>query len=328
MLDKSQRVASLVETLAPLLGLNTEEITIAGRAALLCKADLATKMVVEMTSLQGSIGRHYALRSGESQAVAQAIFDHYLPRFSGDTLPQTRPGLVVGLADRLDTLAGLFAAGMAPTGARDPFALRRAALGMMQVLIANDLEFDVRLGLETAASQMPIATSGENMKACLAFVIERLRNLLQEQGGRYDVVDAVLAAQGSNPARAARAVRQLAGWVNRSDWNTILPAYARCVRITRDQLERFSVEPAALVEPAEADLYTALQAAEAIIRLPGSVDDLLNTFLPMIPVINRFFDVVLVMTEDARLRNNRLGLLQRISALADGIADLSKLEGF
>ena len=234
----------------------------------------------------------------------------------------------MGLADRLDTLAGLFAAGMAPTGARDPFALRRAALGMMQVLIANDLEFDVRLGLETAASRLPIATNGENMKACLAFVIERLRNLLQEQGGRYDVVDAVLAAQGSNPARAGRAVRQLAGWVNRSDWNTILPAYARCVRITRDQLERFSVEPAALVEPAEADLYTALQAAEAIIRLPGSVDDLLNTFLPMIPVINRFFDVVLVMTEDARLRNNRLGLLQRISALADGIADLSKLEGF
>jgi len=116
--------------------------------------------------------------------------------------------------------------------------------------------------------------------------------------------------------------------VTRSDWNTILPAYARCVRITRDQLERFSVEPTALVEPAEADLYTALQAAEAVQRLPGSVDDLLKTFLPMIPVINRFFDVVLVMTEDARLRNNRLGLLQRISALADGIADLSKLEGF
>ena len=222
------------------LGLNTEEITIAGRAALLCKADLATKMVVEMTSLQGSIGRHYALRSGESQAVAQAIFEHYLPRFSGDTLPQTRPGLAAGLADRLDTLAGLFAAGMAPTGARDPFALRRAALGMMQVLIVNDLDFDIRLGLETAASRLPIAINGENMKVCLAFVSERLRNLLQEQGGRYDVVDAVLAAQGNNPARVARAVRQLAGWVNRSDWYAILPAYARCVRITRDQLERFS----------------------------------------------------------------------------------------
>ena len=328
MLDKSRRVASLVETLAPLLGLTVEEMTSAGRAALLCKADLATKMVVDMTSLQGSLGRHYALRSGESQAVAQAIFDHYLPRFSGDSLPLTRPGLVVGLADRLDTLVGLFAAGMAPTGARDPFALRRTALGMVQLLIANDLDFDVRLGLVTAASQMPIAASEENMNACLAFAIERLRNLLQEQGGRYDVVEAVLTAQGKNPARAARAVRQLASWVSRSDWHAILPAYARCVRITRDQLERYSVEPDALAEPAEAELYTALQAAEAIQRLPGSVDDLLNTFLPMIPVINRFFDVVLVMTEDARLRNNRLGLLQRISELADGIADLSKLESF
>ena len=160
------------------------------------------------------------------------------------------------------------------------------------------------------------------------FIIERLRNLLLEQGNRYDAVDAVLAAQGENPARAAKAVKALAGWVAHLDWNSILPAFARCVRITRDFSETFMVEETRFIEKAERTLYTALLKAEATSRDPGSVDDFLNTFLPMIPAINNFFDQVLVMDEDARLRQNRLGLLQRIVALATGVADLSKLEGF
>jgi glycyl-tRNA synthetase len=328
MLDKSRRIAALVDDLASQVDLSAEEAPMARRAALLCKADLATKMVVEMTSLQGQMGRYYALRSGEPEGVALAIFEHYLPRYAGDLVPTARPGLVVGLADRLDSLAGLFAADLPPSGNKDPFAQRRAALGLVQNLIAWNLDFDLRAALIAAAAHLSIAASQESQSAVFEFIVERLRNVLLEQGRRYDTVNAVLAAQGHNPARAAQAVKAFETWVTRPDWSSILPAYARCVRITRDQAERYPVDPAAFIEQAERDLYAALSNAEATPRAPGSVDDFLNAFLPMIPSVNRFFDLVLVMAEDDRLRQNRLGLLQRISALADGVADLSKLEGF
>ncbi|MCX8025076.1 MAG: glycine--tRNA ligase subunit beta, partial [Thermanaerothrix sp.] len=282
----------------------------------------------EMTSLQGVMGRYYALQSGEPQAVAEAIFEAYLPRFAGDRYPETPAGLVLGLADRLDTLMGLFAVGLAPSGTKDPFALRRAALGLVQNLIHWNLDFDLRQGLEAAARGLPVAVSAEAKAECLDFIIGRLQSELLEGGYRYDVVAAVLAAQGHNPAAAARAVHELTQWVNRPDWNTILPAYARCVRITRDQRERYAIDPERLVEPAEKHLLSALLQAEVTSRRPGSVEDFFKVFLPMIPVINRFFDEVLVMADDPALRANRLGLLQRIVALADGVADFSKLEGF
>jgi glycyl-tRNA synthetase len=328
MLDKTHRLEPLVGDLASLAGLRPDEVATAFRAAGLCKADLATHMVVEMTSLQGVIGRYYALASGEPAAVALAIFEHYLPRYTGDQVPTARPGLVIGLADRLDTLVGLFAAGLAPSGNKDPFAQRRAALGLVQSLLAWDLDFDLRQALPAAAAYLPIPVSPDAQAAVLDFIVERLRNILLEQGARYDAVDAALFAQGANPAAAARAVNELAAWVARPDWHMILPAYARCVRITRDFKELFSVDPAAFSEPQEAELYQALLAAEAHPRRPGSAEDMWNAFLPMIPAINRFFDTVLVMAEDALLRRNRLGMLQRIAALASGVADFSRLEGF
>ena len=328
MLDKTHRIYHLVEDLSGMLGLTLEQSRVAVRAAELAKADLVTKMVVEMTSLQGVMGRVYALHFGEPEEVGTAIFEHYLPRFTGDVPPRTLPGLAVGLADRLDTLSGLFAAGLAPSGARDPFGQRRAALGLVSNLIAWDLNFDVRQALGMAADRLPIAASEESRRACLAFVGERLRHLLLERGYRYDVVEAVLAEQADNPAAAQRAVKELAAWVQRSDWNRILPAYARCVRITRDFQERFAVDPAVFEEPSEKELYAALQTAGAAGRQAGLVDDFLNAFLPLIPAINRFFDQVLVMVEVEAVRKNRLGLLQRVAALADGVADLSKLEGF
>jgi glycyl-tRNA synthetase len=191
------------------------------------------------------------------------------------------------------------------------------------------VDFDLRRAIQqVAVPTLPLSASSENQEACLQFIFERLRNLLLEQGGRFDVVDAVLAAQGHNPARAAQAVKALASWTARPDWNTILPAYARCVRITRELAERYPVTPSAFVESAETALYTALQAAEKASPRPGSVDDFFAIFLPLIPPINHYFEAVLVMDDDPTLRQNRLGLLQRIAALANGVADLSKLEGF
>jgi glycyl-tRNA synthetase len=328
MLDKSKRITALVEKLAPVFDLTGEDLKTAKRAATLCKADLVTHMVVEMTSLQGVMGRYYARFFGESEGVAQALYDQYLPRFAGDALPSNKIGLAIGVSDRLDSLCGLFAAGLAPTGTKDPFAQRRSALGLVQSLGAFDLDIDLREALKAAAAQYPFDIDQKSLDATLEFVVGRLKNSLTDQGFRYDVVDAVLAEQGFNPAGVYRAVKELTGWTSRADWATILPAFARCVRITRDQKQVFTVIPEVFAEQSEKELFNAVVAIEKNLPQRGSVDALFNAFVPAIPQVNRFFDEVLVMAEDARLRSNRLGLLQRISALAKGVVDLSCLEGF
>jgi glycyl-tRNA synthetase len=329
MLDKTHRIQRLVDALLPGFGLEAASAQAARRAAALCKADLVTKMVIEMTSLQGVMGRYYALHSGEPESVAQAIFEHYLPHLAGEAAPAGRTGLLVGVADRLDTLTGLFAAGLAPTGTKDPFAQRRAALGLVLNLITWDLDFDLAAGLEEAGRGLPLPATPESQAACLEFIAGRMRSALIDQGYHYDVVDAILAAQKHNPAGVGRTVKELSAWVGRGDWNTILPAYARCVRITRDPgIPRYPVDPGWLAAPEEKSLLAALEKAEKAPHRRGSVDDFLTAFLPMIPEINRFFDTVLVMDENPALRMNRLGLLQRIAALADGVADFSLLEGF
>ncbi len=322
MLDKADRILKLSAELAPMVGLGRDELSALQRAAYLAKADLTTQMVAEMTSLQGIIGREYALQAGEPQAVADAIGEQYQPA------PQTRIGLALALADRLDSLVGLFAAGLAPTGAKDPFGLRRAAIGIVQPLIEHDLALDLQAAVKKAAELQPVEAGAQVQAQVLDFLAGRLSVALKEMGYRYDVVDAVLAQQSMDPAGSARAVKELQAWVQRKDWREILPAFARCVRITRDQDKIFKVDARNFAEKPEEALFKALEKAEAAGRARGSVDDFLQAFLPMIPVVNEFFDKVLVMADDRALRENRLGLLQRISALSSGVADLGKLEGF
>ena len=329
MLDKTRRIEKLTDALLASLGIQGGDVEIARRAAKLCKADLVTHMVIEMTSLQGVMGRYYALHSGEKAEVAQAIYEHYLPRFAGDEQPRSKAGLAVSIADRLDSLSGLFAAGLAPSGTKDPFGQRRAAIGLIQELIGWDLDFDLANGLALAASNQPVPTPTETQAACLDFITGRMRSyLIEVEGFRYDVVDAVLAVQQRNPAGVSRAVRALSERVSQPDWSTILPAYARCVRITREFKEQFIIHPDQFVETAEKELFDAVMKATEAPRKTGSVDEFFNVFIPMIPVINKFFDAVLVMAENPAVRSNRLGLLQKVAALAADVADFSKLEGF
>ncbi len=327
-LDKTQRIEALIEPLGAQIGLDLESLKVAQKAAKLCKADLATNMVVEMTSLQGVMGRYYALHSGETKAVADAIFEHYLPRSADDCLPASKPGLVVGLADRLDSLMGLFAAGLAPTGTKDPFAQRRAALGLCQNLIEWQQNLDLGWALAQAAQGLALDVSDDKIEECLAFIVGRLRGMLLELGFAYDVVEAVLAEKGQDPFGAYTGVQALTAWVDRPDWNEILPAFSRCVRITRDLQETFDVQEGAFVTESEKVLYTAVNQAVKDLNGSKNVDAFFNAFVPMVAVINQFFNEVLVMDEDQTLRANRLGLLQRISKLSAGIADLSFLEGF
>ncbi len=327
MLAKTKRIEALTTHLNEKLSLTSEEKNTALRAASLCKADLVTHMVVEMTSLQGMMGKYYALKSGEKPEVASAIYEHYLPRFAGDSLPSKKTGLVVGLADRLDTLAALFAAGLAPTGTKDPFAQRRAALGLVISLMEWDQDFDISAGLELAAQTLPVAATTETQKACLEFIIGRLRSYLLDQGFRYDVVDAVLASQANNPAGAMRAIRELSNMISDESWLPFLQAYARCVRITRDQKELYTVDESQFVDTEEKDLYAAIKTLEKA-RPFNSLKEYRVAFDRTIPVINAFFDKVMVMDENLERRANRLGMLQQIAAIPMNLVDLSYLEGF
>jgi glycyl-tRNA synthetase len=221
---------------------------------------------------------------------------------------------------------GLFAAGLAPTAAKDPFGLRRAAIGIVQPLIEQDVDFDLTEAVKGSAKTQPIEVKDEVQKQILEFISGRLSVVLKDSGFKHDVVEAVLTEQSANPAAAARAVKQLSAWVGREDWSTILPGYARCVRITRDQKETFKVDEKVFVDKEEKDLFAALQANAK--SQPATADEFLNIVVKLIPSINAFFDKVMVMAEDKKLKENRLGLLQKISALSKDIADLSKLEGF
>jgi glycyl-tRNA synthetase len=289
-------------------------------------------MVIDFTALQGIMGREYARLSGEPEGVAVAIFEHYLPRYAGDALPQSQPGLVVGLANRLDSLAGLFAVGLAPTGSADPYHLRRDALSLIHNLIAHQQPFSVHQGLVLAAEQMPVPVSDQSLAETATFVRERLRGVLRDEGYPFDVVDAVLSdRRGDNPYRARLAVEQLVDWVERPDWPEILAAYSRCVRILRtvsEELALSALDPERFIEPKTQALYQAYVEAAEKISPESSLDQLLTALTALVPAISRFFDEVLVMAKDEALRLNRLRLLQGIADLTDGIVDLSKLQGF
>lgn len=328
MLDKVTRIEKLTVAVGKMLGFDIKVVEVAQRAAHLCKADLATQMVIEMTALQGEIGRIYALESGEPEGVADAILEHYLPRFAKDRLPETEAGVTVGLADRLDTLIGLIAAGYRPTGARDPFALRRTAIGLVHVLIERNISMDLRTAIDTAKEYLPIPVPEDAVQECLEFIAARLQAHLLAEGKPYDAIDAVLAEQGNDPTLAARAVEGLNIWREREDWPEMLQAYARCARITRGEEETYTVSPELLEEVAEKELFAAVLDAEQVDRVMGSIDDFFTTFQALVPVITRYFDEVLVMAEEPAIRSNRLGTVQRVVKLAHNVLDLSRLEGF
>lgn len=320
MLDKTRRLEKLTPLVAGMLGLTEQETAVAARAASLAKADLATSMVVEMTSLQGIMGAHYARLSGEPEEVAEAIAGQY------NAVSQTRPGLALALADRLDSLTGLFAAGLAPKGSNDPFALRRAALHLIENLVQNAISFDLRPALAAAAELLPIPAGEAVVAEVLGFVNGRLDGVLREQGYPTAVVKAVLAEQGHNPFTAAQAAAALHEASQQPDWRHLLDAYARCVRITRSQAARYELRPAAYTLDAERSLHAAYVAAAA--QQDGSLPAFVTALRQMLPAINQFFDEVLVMDEDPDLRANRLALLQHIAGLTRGLADLSEMEGF
>ena len=206
--------------------------------------------------------------------------------------------------------------------------LRRAAIGLVSNLIDKNISIDLHESVRKAALSLPMKMAADDEAACLAFITGRLENVLLETGKRYDVVKAILAEQGHNPSAAAANVKQLGEWVQRDDWHDILPAFARCVRITRDLKDQYTIRPDGYSKAPEKALYKAFAKLKKDLGGGRSADEFLSGFEGIIPQINQFFDTVLVMDEDKSVRENRLALLQGISGLAAGIADFSRLEGF
>ena len=304
----------------------------ADRAALLAKADLLTDMVGEFPELQGIMGGYYARQDGESEAVAFAIEDHYRPRFAGDELPRESAGLagvVLALADKLETLAGLFGIGQLPTGDKDPFALRRHALGVMRLLIERRLPLAVPALVATAFHAFP-ATHGQAQAEVGLFLFERLVGYLRERGYTAHEVDAVVALRPAHWAEIPQRLAAVRAFAALPEAPALAAANKRVGNILKksEGPAQEAVNPALLAEPAEVALFAALgdivpHADAAFER--GDHTASLQALAALKAPVDAFFDAVMVNADDPALRANRLALLSALHAAMNRVADLSRL---
>ncbi len=330
LLDKTQRLETLAQRLAPLY---QADPALCRRAAALCKCDLVTDMVYEFTELQGVMGRYYALESGENEEVAQAIEDHYHPRFAGDSLARGPVGLALGLADRLDTLCGIFAIGQKPSGNKDPFALRRAALGIIRMLVEPQVEANIRQLLQQALEQLPIEADEPEvlLKEIQDFLQERLRGWLGEQGYAHGVIEAVLAVQPHNYHDLVLRLQALQALQGSEPMQSLAQANKRINNILKKQaFSSTQVDENLFRAEAERALFSHMLQSQPELEQHLARKDYqqaLSQTAKLQQPVNRFFDEVMVMDEDARLRNNRLALLCRLRQMLRSVAELAHLEG-
>jgi glycyl-tRNA synthetase beta chain len=306
-----------------------ELIANAERAAQLSKADLVTDMVGEFPELQGIMGRYYALHDGEDAEVAEAIKEHYQPRFAGDALPQTMTGTVVALADKLETLAGLFSIDQLPTGDKDPFALRRHALGVIRMLIEKDLPLSVPHLVETAFWSFSGRTDARQ-EALRTFIYDRLVGMLREQGYSSQEVDAVISLRPNRWGDIPRRLEAVRAFAALPESQALAAANKRIGNILKKAEGEVpgGVDAALLKEPAEQALHTAMHGATPIadkLFANGEYTASLRELASLRAPVDAFFDGVMVNAEDAALRNNRLALLKQLHEAMNRVADLSKL---
>ncbi len=328
---KAQRIGSLSETISAILGWNVSH---AQRSAALAKCDLLTAVVGEFPELQGIMGSYYAAADGEPAQVTAAIREHYLPRGAGDALPAAEAGTAVALADRLDTLAGIFAIGQKPSGAKDPFGLRRAAIGVLRILIEKRIDLDLRALIDSAAALQPV--KGADVAGDVyGYVTDRLRAYYLEQPGMgytTEMIDAVLAAAPRSPLDFDARLAALAGFLARPEAARLAAANKRIANILKKAagFTPGAVDAGRLREPAEKALHEALSRLRE--RVPAAIAQrdyvgAFGTLAALRGAVDTFFDAVLVNDPDEALRTNRLSLLAELRALFSGIADLSRLPG-
>ena len=324
--DRMERVRQLATDVAGFIG---ADAALAKHAARLAKADLVTGMVGEFPELQGIMGRYYALADGEHPHVAEAIEQHYRPRFAGDALPSNPVATSVALADKLETLAGLFGIGQLPTGDKDPFALRRHALGVIRMLIEQELPVDLPALLAAAFAAFPAGLVTDASGALEDFIHDRLRGYLADQGYTTNEIEAVVSQR---PARLALVPKQLAAvraFAALPESKSLAAANKRIGNILKKSEGEFTgADVAVLVEPAERELLSAyLEARPRFDTLFDAQDftGALMTLAPLKTPVDAFFDGVMVMADDPKLRENRLALLSDLQRLMNRVADISRL---
>ena len=367
--DKTRRVRTLAGEIAAVGG---KEIAETERAAELCKCDLLTAMVGEFPELQGVMGEYYAVADGETPEVAVAIREHYLPRGAGDALPETHAGLAVSIADKLDTLAGIFAVGEKPTGTKDPLGLRRAAIGVLRILIETGLDLDLRrfvtravelarvdiervaaVAAEKAAANKAVAPaqgkppqvfSAEKVTAEIYdYVMERLRAYYLEGGGTRNTIgaatmttemfDAVLASSPLSPLDFDARLKALRAFLELPESASLTAANKRIANILKKSaggVAPTEVDVGTLKETAEVKLFDAMHALKDAVSVATAQREYANALgrlAQLRPAVDEFFDQVMVMAEDPKLRANRLALLAQLQGLFAGVADLSRLPG-
>ena len=329
--QKAERLEKLACALSADAQLSAADAADAKRAARLCKADLVTNAVIEFTSVQGVMGSYYAAASGETPQVAQAIGQHYQPRFAGDALPDTTVGKLVALADKLDTICGLFAVGQGPTGSSDPFALRRSAIGIVNMLetgLAISLAAAIDESLASFAAQGVAFDAAAVRAEVVDFFVTRTKVMLRDGGVNADTIDAVLAAGVEEPAVISQRAHALedARANDAETFDNLATAYARANNLRKPELGE-GVDDALLTEPERA-LAGAVATAEQAVAYALASDDFaaaLSQLAALRAPIDGFFADVMVMDEDAALRDNRLRLLNRFVAVFANVADFGKI---
>ena len=326
--DKSLRIEKLAsDILGKLNEQDIKEDTL--RAAKLCKADLVTGMVFEFTELQGVMGREYAKVSGENENVAQAIFEHYLPRFAGDILPTTKSGVILSIADKLDSIAGFFAIGIQPTGSQDPYALRRQALGIINILMDNDLDISLRELISLTLDNYSFIEfdKEEVLTQIMEFFKDRIKNLFRDLGIRYDVIDAILSSNIDDIADMYVRAKALNSWIDKDELVEMLTAFNRVATLAQ-KAETNNADINLMTEEAEFNLYQQFQETKTNVEhllANKEYTRALDAFASLRPAIDKMFDSVMIMDNNEDIKNNRLAILKQIYDTMLNIFYLSKI---
>lgn len=330
MYDKSERLVKMAEMLRFAINTPVDEEELR-RCALLCKTDLVTGMVIEFTELQGVMGREYALLDGEKPEVATGIFEHYLPRFAGDALPATTIGRIVGIGDKLDNICATFSRGLAPTGSQDPYALRRQALGVINILL--DANYHISLAKIIAGTlyllDIKPEETGKLVPQIMEFFKHRLRNLLMDQGIRYDVIDAVFAdKRNDDMVDLAVRCKALAAYVEAGNAEPLVQVSVRVSNLCKKIEKEVAISGALFKDESENKLHEVVAAVSKEIIPEIVLYDyaaVLKAGEKVIEPVNTFFDNVMIMDEDENVKNNRLAMLEEVRGIVNAVGDLSLL---
>ena len=323
MAQKAKRIEHLSSYIAELVGLDPKE---SARAGFLCKSDLLSEMVGEFADLQGIMGGYYALNDGESKAVSVAIREHYQPRFSGDTLPSTNEGLVVAIADKLDTITGIYGIGQPPTGSKDPYALRRLALGLLRILLEAKIELNLKSLIKVSLALHLEGVDRGASDLIYKFMMERLKAYYKDANVDSNVYEAVLAVSPDSPFDFHLRVEALNEFTKSADSKSLIESNKRIANILKDSTENHNdLNSAMLIEDSEKNLYKATELLSNKLLDKKDYKTTMRSLLDLKELIDTFFDNVMVNTDDLKVRKARLALINQVRALFLSVADISHL---